>query len=184
MKRLSLLMVVVGVALLLNGCAGGSSLARDYVNSNAAPKADLKVVVMPFENYTNHPGAGEIAAQLLTTELYQRGLFRLTEESTRRRALADLHQPDIAVVAQRLNVDAVLVGSVSEYGYRRGVHDRPTVGLNARLVRAGDGEVLWAASHSEVGKGFMGKDSLNEAAQRVVARMVENLQQGVSVSRK
>ena len=157
-------------------------MARNFVSSGPIHAA-LTVAVVPFENLTNHPNAGIIVAELLATELYHQGTFRLMEGTELRRQLEgrdiDLAKVGVTMAAGQLaaglGVDAVVVGSVSEYGYQHGLHEEPTVGINLRLVSACDGEVLWAASHSETGGGVLRRDSVNEAAQRAVLEMVVEL---------
>ena len=77
-------------------------------------------------------------------------------------------------MARAAGADAVLTGSVTEYGYRYGFRKQPVVGVNIRLIRT-DGTVLWAASVSGVGSAWPGKDSLTGTAQRTTMRMVESL---------
>jgi len=175
-------LAALALGLVLVGCAAGDRQARDYIDPSA-DLADLTVAVLPFENLTNYPNAGRIAADLLATELYERGVFTLQEETETRRALAQLKiDPDnltsVAAAQQAaglLDVDAVLVGSVSEFGYQQGLREEPVVGLNARLGAAGTGSVLWASSHSALGGGYLERGSLNATAQRVVSAMVAPL---------
>lgn len=176
-------MLCAVLALLLNGCAD-TRYAVDYVGTGAS--ARQRVAVVPLENLTNYPKAGLIVGELVASELYRRQLFDLTEGTALRKALGglDIEPADLAEsvgaaeLAGRLGVDAVLVGSVSEYGYQHGLHEEPVVGINLRLVGAA-GEVLWAASHSTTGRGYIARDSVNAAAQRLVGEMVSILQSRV-----
>ena len=142
-----------------------------------------QVAVLPFENLTVYPNAGRIAAELITTELYKQGVFTIMEASelehrlrVRQIDLERLPGPVVAAeLAAALDVDAVMFGSVTEYGYQHGLREEPVVGINARLVGADDGKVVWASSHSEAGRGYLRRDSVNEVAQVVVRRMVQTL---------
>lgn len=171
------------LTLLLSACAD-TRYAVDYVDSGAS--ARQRVAVVPLENLTNFPQAGIIVGELVASELYRRQLFELTEGTALRKALGalDIELADLAEafgaaeLAARLGVDAVLVGSVSEYGYQHGLHEEPVVGINLRLVGA-DGKVRWAASHSTTGRGYIARDSVNAAAQRLVDEMVSVLQSRV-----
>lgn len=175
-------LAAVAFALTLASCASTDQQARDYVDPSAN-FAEMKVAVLPFENLTNYPNAGRIAAELLATELYQRGVFQLQEDTETRRSLAQLkidpeNLTSVAAAQQAaglLEVDAVIVGSVSEFGYQQGLREEPVVGLNARLIQAGTGDVLWASSHSVMGGGYLERGSLNATAQRVVTSMVAPL---------
>ncbi|MCB1740670.1 MAG: hypothetical protein KDK91_09890 [Gammaproteobacteria bacterium] len=175
------------------GAASQSAAPDAVVSPQALPPADqlrtdMRVAVLPFENLTVYPNAGRIAAELLMTELYKQRVFELLETSDLRQRLEarqikleDLPGQVVAAeLAAALDVDAVLFGSVSEYGYQHGLREEPTVGLNLRLVLAETGRVEWAASHSEVGRGYLRRDSVNEAAQRVVQRMVQTLRESLA----
>ena len=136
--------------------------------------------MLPLENLTNHPSAGLIVSQMLVTELYKQDMFQLEEETAIRNWMTaeqiDINKlTDITYaqeVARSLRVDAVLLGSVSEFGYQHGLHEESTVGFNVRLLRADDGKILWAASHATVGRGYIGRESVSETAQKVVEKWI------------
>ncbi len=182
--------------LLLAGCSVGRINSRDFVQPGAALPAGATVAVLPFENLTNHPNAGQIAADLVSTELYGVGNVRTVEAGRVRSRLAAQKSSDAATAPEApadapldaqaagraLAVDAVLAGSVSEYGYQHGLREEPVVGLNARLVRVSDGAVLWTSSQSEAGRGYFSRDSVNNVAQRVVTRMIDSLRPAVAAT--
>lgn len=181
-RHVGVILSVLAVTILTAACSAQSERV-DFVHASSALHSNMRVAVLPFENLTDHPNAGIIAAQLFSSELYRRRLFRQTEESDVRRRLV---QRDIDVerlqdstfaqaAAQGLGVDAVLVGSVSDYGYQRGLREDPSVGLNIRLVASRNGEVLWAASYSSTGGGAFARESANQLAQELIARMVDAL---------
>jgi TolB-like protein len=178
------------VGLLLAGCSFGRINSRDFAQPGAVLPAGSIVAVLPFENLTNHPNAGQIAADIVSTELYGVDGLRSMDASRVRSRLsaakpaadatatdtpADAAPLDAQTAGRTLGVDAVLSGSVSEYGYQHGLREEPVVGLNARLVRSSDGAVLWTSSQSEAGRGYFSRDSVNNVAQRVVTRMIDSL---------
>lgn len=174
-------------AATLAACGFGRTNSRDFARAGDILPMGASVAVLPFENLTNYPNAGQIAADLLSTELYGMGVYQVAESSRVRNQLTaakidaeKLSDGTHAQAAGRtLGADAVLVGSVSEYGYQHGLREEPVVGLNARLVRASDGAVLWASSQSEAGRGLFSRDSVNNVAQRVVTRMLDSLRDAV-----
>lgn len=184
--------------LMLAGCSVGRINSRDFAQPGAALPAGATVAVLPFENLTNHPNAGQIAADLVSTELYGVGNVRTVEAGRVRSRLAAQKPADAGAAAapetpadapldvqtagRMLGVDAVLAGSVSEYGYQHGLREEPVVGLNARLVRVSDGTVLWTSSQSEAGRGYFSRDSVNNVAQRVVTRMIDSLRPVVAAT--
>lgn len=192
---------LLAAGLLLAGCSFGRINSRDFAQPGGALPAGSTVAVLPFENLTNHPNAGQIAADIVSTELYGVEGLRTVEVGRVRSRLsagkpaADAAsagaadgQPDAApldaqAAGRTLGVDAVLAGSVSEYGYQHGLREEPVVGLNARLVRVSDGAVLWTSSQSEAGRGYFSRDSVNNVAQRVATRMIDSLRPVVAAAR-
>lgn len=190
--------VLLLAGLLLAGCSVGRINSRDFAPPGAGLPAGATVAVLPFENLTNHPNAGRIAADLVSTELYGVGDVRMVEAGRVRSRLSELKSADAGPAAasdfqadapldaqaagRALAVDAVLAGSVSEYGYQHGLREEPVVGLSARLVRVSDGAVLWTSSQSEAGRGYFSRDSVNNVAQRVVTRMIDSLRPVVAAT--
>lgn len=199
-KDAQALAALLAAGLLLAGCSFGRINSRDFAQPGAALPAGSTVAVLPFENLTNHPNAGQIAADIVSTELYGVEGIRTVEVGRVRSRLsaakpaadaatptasANDGQPDAApldaqAAGRALGVDAVLAGSVSEYGYQHGLREEPVVGLNARLVRTSDGAVLWTSSQSEAGRGYFSRDSVNNVTQRVVARMIDSLRPAIA----
>ncbi len=176
-KAVSFILVVLA-AFWLTGCSTGSHLERNFVNSSPPPQRGMSVLVVPFQNLTVHPKAGVAVARLVATELYKEGLFSIQESPLLNTAQSvDNHPAEEPVaIARASGADVVLTGSVTEFGYRYGFRKQPVVGISVRLIRT-DGTILWAASASEVGSAYLGRDSATEAAQRLVMRLVQGLSQ-------
>jgi len=187
MKNIFVLSPVLIV--LFAGC--GHTLRRDYIAPRDNFDPPETVAVLPFENLTQFPDAGEIVAELFTTELYRTGSFRVMDRNQVKRLMREkrITPPQVVdrlaaqKIGQELEVDAVLIGSVSEYWYRlerksrRPGGEEPAVGLNARLVDVASGEVVWASSHSRSSYDVFSadRDHINRVAQITVANMVESL---------
>lgn len=188
----SRILLVMGCALLTGGCVsselpgeeglwwnhGGRDFLAPEINH---PHGRLKVAVLPFANWTDNPNAGEIVARLAATELYHRDLFQLVEvqagepNGTEGSPQGNFLHEEAQGVGRRLKVDGVLTGVVTEFAYQHGLREEPAVGVSMRLVRVEDGAVVWASSHSEIGTGWLRRDSLNLTAQRVLVRMMDAL---------
>lgn len=167
---------------MLAACTGAASSLRDFVADATPPRAGMTIAVLPFENLSSHPHAGQIVAQLIATELYNRRLFLQIEESEIRRRLAEkrldgkeLGRETVArEIAEALAVDAVLVGSVQDFGYRYGLRPDPVVAAAARLVGR-DGAVLWGGSFGEIGAVSGTGDTVTATAQRLATTLVARL---------
>lgn len=150
-----------------------------------------RIAVLPLENLTPQPNAGLVAAELISTEIYRRGLFDQVEPSRARNQLVgakiDLDRLSDASTAQKagemLGVEAVLVGSVAEYGYMHGLREEPTFGTTLRLVSAKDGTVLWAQSAGDVGTFPLVRESVVEVAHNVIVRLIDNLSVAMGTAR-
>ncbi|WP_448204815.1 hypothetical protein [Azospirillum sp. sgz302134] len=184
------LLAVAALAVAVSACSIGQGTSRNFPGDQAGVlPSGATVAVLPFENLTTHQNAGMIASELVSTELYRLNRVRVVEASrVRNRLIAakvDVEKLTESTYAQEvgrtLGVDAVLIGSVTEYGYQHGLREEPVVGINARLVRAADGAVLWASSQSQVGRGYFARDSVNNLAQRVVVRMLDGLRAAMAV---
>ncbi len=176
-------LAALAIAGVLAACASGASSLKDFVADGAAPTRGMTVAVLPFENLSAHPNAGQIVAQLLANELYTRRLFAQVEESEVRRRLAEKRLDGKEIgretvareVAEALAVDAVLVGSVQDFGYRYGLRPDPAVAVTARLVGR-DGTVRWGGSFSEAGATMSGTgDTVTATAQKLAATVVDRL---------
>jgi len=184
-KRFGSLWMVSAVLLLsLSACGINRGIEKNEpANRVLSPLAPL-VALLPFENLSEYPNAGEILTRLMATELYRQRLFNIREEDDLYRQVAAEQSekgrlpstpPRVQQLAHKLGVDAVLLGSVTEFHYQHGLREEPVVGLSVRLVRSCDGQVVWAASRSVSGKGVLRRESLNQVAQRVVQELVNEL---------
>ncbi len=168
--------LIVAAVLLLAGCSSGSHLQRQYIGSAPPPQPDMRVLIVPFQNYTAHPGAGGYIARLAATELYKERLFVIQELSSGGASQSGGNRRigDPVAAARAAGADAVLSGSVMEYGYRYGLRKQAVVGITMRLTRT-DGAVLWAVSTSRTGSVYLGRDSASRVAQQAVMSTVQSL---------
>ena len=180
-KTLRATIAAVAVALLLAGC-GHLSDANGDRGAPPLPKS-AKIAVVPFENFTSQQNAGMVAAGLTLSELSGRGLFNLVPFDAGRRELekSGLRETDrlgdarVGAIGQDLGADAVLIGSVSEYGYQYGLREEPSVTITLRLVRSSDGAVIWTHSAAQVGRGMFSRESVSMVALSVIRQLVDAL---------
>ena len=183
------ILIISALLLIASGC--GHTLERDYVESEDTIENIKTVAVMPFENLTKFPDAGEIVSELFTTELYQSTHFKILDRNQAKRVMREKKITPPQIIDRRfaqkigkiLEVDGVFIGSVSEYWYRlekkkrRQAGEEPAVGVNARLIDVESGEVVWASSHSRSSHDALtaDRDHINRVAQIVVSNMVDSL---------
>lgn len=119
------------------------------------------IAVLPLLNLSPKGEAGTIVTNNLKKELKGKGWVLITPEQEVYRYLLKRRIRDTGSITRLvaremgkvLGVDAVLIGSVSEFS---GIESRSniTVGVGARLISTLDGRIIWADSKSYVGKEF------------------------------
>ncbi|MFN3077482.1 MAG: tetratricopeptide repeat protein [Alphaproteobacteria bacterium] len=146
----------------------------------------------PVEKPVDKPSA------LDPTEIVRRAVYgHLAAKGTRlvelprvdfvRRDLSATERNETKVLGAKLNCDALMTGEVTEYDSTFfGLYSRVAVGANLRLVRAGDGVVLWEGSHvavshggsiplSPIGIGMGLLDAANNVREEQQLRLTEDL---------
>lgn len=149
--------VILGVALLaagLQACTHTSSTEVFDFDREIAKKECI--AIFPFDNVTDYPNAGRVVADLMATSLFRSGKFRLMERSEIERvaqlshvALPRRTQANfVRSLGEILEVDAVLIGSVTEFAYLDPAVGNPGVNISATLVDVASGKTLWVGSHA------------------------------------
>ncbi|HLG19442.1 MAG TPA: hypothetical protein VI895_06460, partial [Bdellovibrionota bacterium] len=145
--------LIAGI-LILGGCAKLSTPGTTAPNAAETLKQIKCVAVVPFDNRTSDKAAGDVMARLVSMAGMSSGRFRAMDSGSVTTYLGFQNVQIASVTDARfaanlgklLDVDAVLMGSVEEYGYRnaggRSVSE-PAVAMSARLVAVGTAEVVW-----------------------------------------
>ncbi len=194
MARVSRAFVLFALLLAAGGC--GNRYMREWVRSTAALEPVQCVAVFPLDNLTSYPNAGLIMADFIATDLYATGMFRVMErtEVVQQAAAVNLPLPPrmnaefARALGEKLNVDGVIYGSVSEYWYPNTTGtdfsehllqgDEPTVGMNVRLLDVASGEIVWSNSMSRTSFAVFTsqRDPLSRVAQLAVREMIEPME--------
>jgi len=134
---------------LLAGCAARAPQPPAEVVAGPRPR----IALLPLENLTTAPDAGEMVTRVVFVELVKKGSCEVVEsgmvegvmDSLRIRATGSVAEADLAVIGQRLRAPWVLVGSVIESDVARTPDgDVPSVGATLRLLEVATGGVRWA----------------------------------------
>jgi polysaccharide biosynthesis protein PelC len=178
MRRSVRVVLLTTVVVGLLGCA---SAVQDWAKPGAARV--VRLAVLPFENQTVSLRAGQVASDLMVSQLLATGAVSVMDPSE----VADLLRrenldpsdagrlPSAQRIGRLLQVSHVLAGSVTEYRYKPGLSETPAVGLTARLVEVASGEVVWTASHAQLGSSWIREDGLARVAQQVTHDMAAHL---------
>ena len=183
--------IVVAFMALLTGCAtemigdpyfaGTKSKANVYAGS--AQTKTLKIAVMPFKASTELIGSS--VSDMVVTELLRTRKYSLVERSQMARvlseaelALAGVSETKAVEVAKLMGAEAVVIGTVDEYGMQaKGGDTYAVVGLSIRLIDCSNGRILWSADLAKVAD----DDDLPLAshAREVVHELVSGLYQNM-----
>jgi hypothetical protein len=150
-----------------------------------------RVAVLPFENGTERRGAALIMDDLIIVSLFQVGRFEVADPGEVHQALQVLgvapygavDLETLTKIAERAGVDAVILGRVEDYneGLRPGRSSSPSIGLDARMLDARTGQILWMGYHEAQGEEFQivlefGKiKSIVPLAMRVITDLVKSM---------
>ncbi|MBN2522868.1 MAG: hypothetical protein JXB24_06315 [Bacteroidales bacterium] len=172
--------------LMLFVCFFYCSSSQKLTNVYKSPKLNTiqRIAVAPFEDAPGilAKGSGKVVADVMVTQLLTLNKYQVIERSQLQKVLSEhnLSQSGVidAVTAQEvgkiLGVDAVIIGSVTEYQMKKGhvplyvtnIQTRGyTVGASARIVSVESGEILFSSTAVDNGSSY------NEASEKVCARI-------------
>ncbi len=177
--------VVLALVLLGSGCVRSTQAFRN-------PEADLsavrRVAVIPFENLTSTQFAGEKVTTIYISELLMNVDIEVVEPGEIVKALAaqnvvgkKLSTSEIASVGKAVKADALIFGSVQEYGQQRIRNENyPVVSLNVRWVDVNTGTIIFMGTTAEEGSPKVpivdwGEERLFSVITRKVCRKLINM---------
>jgi len=169
--------------IMLLFCCGCTGVETGSARHETTAILSGKIAIIPFENLSTTPHAGQILAEFMQAELYTAGHLSLSSTDQVQRALRTkdaLPDQDIlispAALGKKLDVSYLLLGRVTEYAYRQGVGQEPAIGLSLRLVEASTGRVVWRKARSRTGQYFIGhENSLSELGQSISKQLAQSL---------
>jgi polysaccharide biosynthesis protein PelC len=149
----------LAVALLaLLACAGGRK-AR-YQDAQMDFGAIRSVAVMPFMNLTKENVASERVRDVFSNMVLATGAFYVVPygEVVRAISRSGVTAPttpameDVVKLGKQLQVGAVFVGTVKEYGeVRSGTTAANVVAVSVQLIETDTGRIVWSASSTKGG---------------------------------
>lgn len=185
-------LVLVNVVLILFYISGCSS--ANYTTYHKSQDVDFsfvkKVAVMPLKNLTDEESAGEIVRQLIISELLASGLVDVEVPGEVLAAVNDLGiknltsltDQQIIAIGKNLKVQAVIIGSVQEYGHVRfGSISAPEVTISLFMADTGTGDIIWSVTKTRGGASFMTRhfgaksDTMSETVLTVVREAIDTL---------
>jgi len=162
----NILAVFICVLLfIVSGCRGSVPL-NYYINPDIDFSYFKRVAVMPLNNLTNDKSAGEIVRQVVISELLASGLVDVVIPGEVIAAvnemgiqnISSLSAKQINALGKALNVEAIIMGSVEQYGESRtGNISTPEVTVTLMMADTGTGNIIWSITATRGGAGFMAR---------------------------
>ena len=182
-------LVLSSLIIFLFACAPGSSLT--YFHDPQMDFAAIRsVAVMPFENLTRDSQAGERVREVFANSLLSTGAIYVipTGEVSRGTVRAGMLNPavpsgeEIAKFAGIVKVDAVITGTVTEYGeVRSGNASANVVSMNVQMIEIQSQRIVWTASATEGGISVWdrlfgsGGEPMNDVTMAAVSNVLDKL---------
>ena len=178
--------------LLASGCSSSRLGGTVYVHPNADLAVFERVAVLPLENLSTDRFAAERVREVLNVELAAMGVCEVVDTTRVNRVLRDREvidvtslAPDTLIqIAEDLEVQAVLMGSVLELGQTRtSTFAAPEVSLSLRLVDAQTGIVAWSVTDARKGLPLetrlfgVGEKTQTEVIRELVRTLMSDLYQ-------
>jgi polysaccharide biosynthesis protein PelC len=137
-------------------------------------------ILLPFQNHSGTPRAGDKAEEILATLLRSKGIDNLQVYQHRHEKeeiwpiLDDKRrQEDALKSARQGNFYYGITGNVEEWAYKSGVGGEPAVGLNIRIIEISSGRVVWSAAGAKSG---WGAETVSGTAQELLNELLSNME--------
>lgn len=163
MTKFLLIAFVLLIVDLLSGCG---ITTQSFLREDIELGYVRQVAVMPFENHSEDEYAAARAQDFTITQGLAMGVFDIVDKGLvdsilREEAIepgTPLDLPTVKRLGKRLNVQALLLGSV-DYAkeVRRGNYSYPEFSITLRLIDVGTATVLWQASGHGSGYSLWGR---------------------------
>ena len=182
-------LVLSSLVIFLFACAPGSSLTY-YHDPQMDFAAIRSVAVMPFENLTRESQAAERVRDVFANSLLSTGaVYEIPAgEVSRGIARAGILNPavpsgeEIAKFAGIIKVDAVITGTVTEYGaVTSGSATANVVSMNVQMIETQSQRIVWTASATEGGISIWdrlfgaGGEPMNDVTMAAVNNVLDKL---------
>lgn len=182
-------LVLSSLVIFLFACAPGSSLTY-YHDPQMDFAAIRSVAVMPFENLSRESQAGERVRDVFANSLLSTGAVYVIPagEVSRGIVRAGILNPavpsleEIGKFAGIIKVDAVITGTVTEYGQvRSGSANANVIAMNVQMIEVQALRTVWSASATEGGITIWdrlfgaGGKPLNDVTMKAVTDVIDKL---------
>lgn len=153
-----------GIALMLLTLAAACASRKNAEVTYHAPTMDFSLVrtvaVLPFANLSTTQTADERVRDVFMTMLQATGQIYVLPMGEVQRGLSRVEMPnptapsdqEVVALSKALSCDAVITGSVLEYGEARsGSASASYISVSVQMLEAGSGKLVWSAQSTKGG---------------------------------
>ena len=174
MKRRTYL--TVSALTLVSALAGCSTMDR---SSSPNLERNASWVVLPFENHTETPMAGNRAEAIATTILQTKAVGSVKRYSSTSGSTDALFAATETAAAgdaalrwaKEQGAAYALTGAVDEWRYKVGVDGEPAVGVALRIIDVNTGATVWSAAG---GKSGWSREALSAVGQKLIRSLLNS----------
>lgn len=183
-------MAFVVVPLIVGGCTSHRGAQVNYHDPNMDFSLIQKVAVLPFENLSNMGKADDRVRDVFMTMLQATGAVYVLPPGEVARGISRVGIPnpmapaaeDVVRLAENLEVDVVITGTVLEYGeVRSATATANAIAVSVQMIEGQSGSVVWSASTTKGGIGAGdrllggGGEPMNVVTAKAVDQLLELL---------
>ncbi len=164
-RKKYLLPVLFLALLIVSGCRSGGGPTY-HISEDIDFSFYKRVAVMPLDNMTSEKYAGDIVRQVVISEILASGLLDAVVPGEVMSAvnelgiktITSLNATQIKSLGDALGVEAIIMGSVEEYGMvKSGSASAPQVTVTLMMADTGTGSIVWSITKTRGGAGFMAR---------------------------
>jgi len=182
--------LAAALSLVVLAACGARSQEVTYHDPNMDFSLVRSVAVMPLANFSRQSTAADRVRDVLMNMLQATGAMYVMPSGEVARGVDRLAIEDptsmtgdeIVSLAKNLGVDAVIVGSVREYGeIRSGTSNSNAISISMQMMEAETGRVVWNAASTRGGVGTTerlfggGGQPMNAVTQEAVNDLLDQL---------
>jgi len=166
--------ILSSLLVLLTVSACSTITATDDISVSA----NQSWVLLPINNLSTTPRAGENTKAMVETHLRKRGVNTLQtyiapdELSLVSLLDTDRQQSEAVAWGHANGIRYGITGTIHEWHYKSGPDKEPAVGLSLKLIDLGSEKVLWQATTAKTGWGYT---NLSSVANKVVNRLLNQI---------
>jgi len=152
------------VILLFTGCTQQTiNVTHQQLPEAVEGSYKTQISVFPLNNYTDIPGAGMRASNIVGGILKANGYYVISHPNK-------LTFKQMQNIASKYHSQYFLYGGVSEWRYKTGIDGDPAVSLQLTLYATKTLKIMWSSTGSISN---WGNDSLGTSAQELINNMID-----------